>query len=105
MSKITPKKARQLQHLREIKHQWYLEGKTCFFCGQPFDDIVHIIRRSYSDELYDDTRNLIPGCRSCHKIFDDGSKELKRGLKKLNEVLDIMAGLDPYYAERFKQRL
>lgn len=100
----TTKKAAQNREIARIKGEWQKERRVCFFCGKPFDDVVHVIRRAYSDDLYSDIQNLIPGCRTCHTTFDDGPREKVRQLQNLNKVLAIMDELDHFYCNRYKMR-
>ena len=100
----TTKKQTQNRELARIKGEWQQLRRVCFFCGVPFNDVVHVIRRSYSDDLYTDEQNLIPGCRTCHKSFDDGPGEKVRQLKNLDKVLKIMDELDHFYCNRYKIR-
>ena len=67
-------------------------------------DLVHIIRQSDSIPLQDDPRNLILGCRKCHKVFDDGSIEEVMKLKGITPILERMKELDELYYNRYAFR-
>lgn len=67
-------------------------------------DLVHIIRQSYSIPLQDDPRNLILGCRKCHKVFDDGGIDEVMKLKGIAPILERMKELDELYYNRYAFR-
>lgn len=99
----------RIAELTEQKKTLKKAGAKCFFCGETKKrlDLVHIIRRSYSLELYSDPRNLILGCRECHRIFDDGSSEQIDTLNQdqLKEVMIRMKALDEQYFNRYTEKI
>lgn len=101
----TSKKQAQYREIARIKGKWQEERRLCFFCQKrPFRDPVHIVRRSYSDDLYTNIDNLIPGCGTCHTIFDD-KPGLVHTLGNIDVVLGRMKELDEFYYNRFIQRM
>lgn len=103
--RATEKKQAQYKEIARIKGGWQKERRLCFFCQRkPFRDPVHIVRRSYSDDLYTNIENLIPGCGDCHTIFDD-KPGLVHTLGNIDVVLERMKKLDESYYNRFIQRM
>lgn len=77
-------------------------GERCFICGKNAQiDLVHIIRRSYSSVLYDNEKNMILGCRTCHELFDDGDARQLLNYKPFSAILKRMKTLDEFYYNRY----
>jgi len=103
-------------YLKHCKKKMERQGERCTLTGR-YDsyslDPVHIIRRSYSQKLKDDPRNIIPGSRFYHTVFDNGRCKTDMGdtytMKHLLEdhfwrvraVLHRMRDMDLYYFRRF----
>ena len=81
-------------------------GRRCIFCRNTFNDVdlVHIIRRSYSEALKADERNMVLGCRTCHAIFDDGDASGLLKYPTFEPILNRMKSLDEPYYNRFKRK-
>ena len=67
---------------------------------------MHIVRQSYSEKLQNEERNIIPGCRQCHELFDNGKVYVlfDRYKWKVKAVIERMKELDYHYAYRFATR-
>jgi len=90
------------------------QGERCTFTGR-YDsyslDRVHIIRRSYSKPLINNPRNIIPGSRWIHDIFDNRDYSNASVLElveqypwRMKAVLYRMRDLDLYYYRRYCKR-
>lgn len=101
--KVSARKKVEHENLKQVYAE--IEG-NCFFCGSPNNlTNAHIIRRSYSERLITDNRNIVHACMRCHNTFDNGTVEEIRQLPNLNKILKKMEQLDRFYYERFKLRL
>lgn len=106
-------------YLKHFKRKVSRQGERCTLTGR-YDnyslDPVHIVRRSYATKLKDDVRNIIPGSRFFHTVFDDGKQKNEKGdtytmghmledhFWRVRAVLHRMRDLDLYYFRRFCRR-
>lgn len=76
------KKVKPISDKRKERNKEYEKAKKsilsnkCFFCGLILSESDHnkphhLVPRSYSLELFDDPRNLVPVHFSCHREFHD----------------------------------
>lgn len=81
-------------------------GNRCIFCRKHVAhvDLVHIIRRSYSEALKINKRNMVLGCRTCHDMFDNGDALRLSKYTTFEPLLNRMKSLDEYYYNRFKRK-
>lgn len=106
VKKEKPKYLNDELELAKIKKQKSQRiGKRCEFSGA-FDhniQLVHIIRRSYSEKLKLDPRNIILGSHEFHTMFDDGKGDelLKMFPWRMRAILKRMRDLDPLYFNRY----
>ena len=96
-------------YVKHCKEKVEKQGLRCTFSGMYncyIIDPVHIIRRSYSKALRDDKRNIIPGDREIHNIFDNGrfADVLRRYPWRCKAILHRMRDMDLYYFRRFCRR-
>jgi hypothetical protein len=82
-------------------------GDRCVFSGEwcPTDP-VHIVRQGYSVALQDDERNVIPGKRTYHDMFDNGRFEELYDMFpwRCRAIVERMKSLDHHYTYRFVTR-
>lgn len=63
-----------------------VKGKACIVCRRPGPcDPMHLIDRSLASDD-GDPRRVVPGCRECHRRFDE-------------EDLDLLPYLEPHFRE------
>jgi len=72
MRPISKKQAAKNATLSKIKKS-LIDGTSgvCRICGAYGSDLMHILPKGEFPEYYTEPRNLIIGCRTCHKSFDD----------------------------------
>ena len=108
INKVSQKQKNRNSTLAKMKQVIMSDGKVCALCGHPIfpevPDLVHIIRRSYSQELQDDPRNLIIGHRHCHDLFDNNINSAVN-LRFFWDVLKRMQELDEQYYLRYISRI
>jgi hypothetical protein len=72
MNKISESQKRKNAAISKIKAKLIEEtGNVCRICGKYGNDTMHLLPKSIYPEYYLEPRNLIIGCRECHRLFDD----------------------------------
>lgn len=107
MKKVSDKQKDSNRIIAEIKAEKIKKlGRICLFCRRKVSsvDLVHIIRRSYSERLKTDEKNVILGCRECHDTFDNGDARELEKFPTFEPVLNRMKKLDMYYYNRFVRK-
>jgi hypothetical protein len=51
-----------------------IKGQRCVHCGRPATDPMHLWPRGKGG--CDDPQCVVPGCRSCHRLFDAGALDV-----------------------------
>lgn len=51
-----------------------IRDEQCIVCGEPATDPMHLAPRSHGG--CEHQHCVLPGCRSCHRAFDDGDLDL-----------------------------
>ena len=107
MKKVSDKQKDSNRIISEIKADKIKKlGRICLFCRRKVGnvDLVHIIRRSYSERLKTDKKNMILGCRECHDMFDNGDARKLEKFPTFEFVLNRMKKLDELYYNRFVRK-
>ena len=107
MKKVSAKQGKINKELSRIKSEKIKKlGRICLFCRRKVGnvDLVHIIRRSYSERLKTDKKNMILGCRECHDVFDNGDARKLEKFPTFELVLNRMKKLDELYYNRFVRK-
>lgn len=83
--------------VREIFLEKVKQDPKCRLCGiRMATDPMHLIRRSYSTALITVAKNIEPGCRQCHDIFDN-RPEMRKSLKGYKAFSDRIREMDEFY--------
>ena len=53
-----------------------VRGAACLVCWQAPVDPAHLISRGVASDRAGDPRRVIPLCRKCHRLFDEGVLDL-----------------------------
>ncbi len=61
-----------------------VRGLACIVCAGEPRDPAHLLSRSVCPDGRDDVRAVIPLCRRCHTLYDDGR-------------LSVLEHLEPYW--------
>lgn len=107
LKKVSTKQKVRNKNCSDYKKYLASTITLCPLCLKPINgtgDLIHIIRRSYSQELYDNPRNMLFGHRECHSLFDDHVTEASR-LPGFWNVLKTMKELDERYYLRYISRI
>lgn len=68
MRKVSLKQQVKKHELQQIKAGL---PKVCCICGQPGNELMHLLPRSTYPEYYTKSENLAIGCKSCHYRYDN----------------------------------
>jgi hypothetical protein len=79
MRKVSKSQAKKNRILAEIKKGL---DKHCTICGQPGNDLAHILCKNIWPEYYTLRENVMILCRDCHVEFDK-SKSFRRKQTKI----------------------
>lgn len=90
MIKISKKQAEKNKKLDKIKEKL---PKVCVICGNPGNDLAHLLNKQLFPEHYTEPKNLVILCRDCHVLYDNTIEFRMRQVKLFEQVskFDLMA--------------
>ena len=65
-----PKPAKRVRD-QTVYKQFHAAGHDCWACGNRHVEAAHLLRGTQREDVLE---ALIPLCRGCHKVFDEGGK-------------------------------
>ena len=86
MKQISTKQQHRNNILAKIKQGL---KKECYICGNPANDLAHILPKSLYPEYYTEKRNLIILCRQCHDKFDNNIEFRQQKIELYNIAKQI----------------
>jgi len=84
MRKVSDKQQQISRELARIKDTL---PKVCKICGGLGFDLAHVLPRSTFPEYVTEPKNLMILCRTCHILYDDGSKDYRSGFSHIVEIV------------------